>query len=482
MLKFRDPVRFPEIQSAALTSLSFVVLLLCGRRLESVVDLVAASASLLLFLLLAVRLRQLLSTRAHRRTLSSIEQQLNQLPESMEAFEQSLFPLNESTRLANSWNRLHRTINEHGAIAVLESRIAERFGGQERENAAGVLNGLGEGIAITDPENRIVTINEALVSLLKLDAEADLKGESMESVLKPLAQFEALSAAVFNPSVLKPITVEFESSTGDGQIYQCARRPRMTQLNRHEGFVWAFRDVTQQKLVEKSREDFVSMATHELRTPLANIRAYAETLAVTDGVDTRQQKAFCNTILSESIRLARFVDELLDITRMQSGSLTLDCIETDLEKLFIEVRDKISGQATAKSQTLQVSLPAKFPKAFIDRDKIVATVVNLLGNAVKYTPEYGTVKLEVANRENELEIAVEDNGIGIANSELSKVFDKFFRSDDDNVRRENGSGLGLSLSQEVVRLHGGDIEVQSELGKGSRFTIRLPLQGGAAVR
>jgi signal transduction histidine kinase len=125
--------------------------------------------------------------------------------------------------------------------------------------------------------------------------------------------------------------------------------------------------------------------------------------------------------------------------------------------------------------TLRCSLPEKLPKLKLDKDKIVATLVNLLGNAAKYTPEGGQVHFKVHPKENVLQIDVEDSGFGISAEELPRIFDKFFRSSDPRVQEQSGSGLGLSLVQEVVRLHGGKISVQSDLNKGTRFTVTLPM-------
>jgi signal transduction histidine kinase len=139
-----------------------------------------------------------------------------------------------------------------------------------------------------------------------------------------------------------------------------------------------------------------------------------------------------------------------------------------------EVLTKIRPQVEEKRLELEVVLPEKFPEPTLDKDKIAAVLVNLLGNSVKYTPSGGRVEFRVNFTDQEIEISVADTGVGIAENELSKVFDKFFRSDDPRVQEQTGTGLGLALAQEVVRLHGGRIEVESELNKGSTFTVLLP--------
>jgi two-component system phosphate regulon sensor histidine kinase PhoR len=244
---------------------------------------------------------------------------------------------------------------------------------------------------------------------------------------------------------------------------------------KQETHVWMIRDVTQQKLAEEMRDQFVDTATHELRTPLANIKAYAETLALADVIDIEQQKQFLNTINSEATRLARFVDDLLSVSSMELGSLSLNKQVTDLTRMLNEVLAKVRPQMTEKGLTFEVAFPEKMPEPELDKDKISAVLVNLLGNAVKYTPEQGTVIFRVNITDKQIELSIEDTGVGIAADELPKVFEKFFRSQDPRVQEQTGTGLGLALAHEVVRLHGGNIEIESEINKGSTFTVLLPL-------
>jgi two-component system phosphate regulon sensor histidine kinase PhoR len=263
---------------------------------------------------------------------------------------------------------------------------------------------------------------------------------------------------------------------GQRCVIRVARHPIcIVGGGKQEAHVWTARDVTQQKLAEEMRDQFVDTATHELRTPLANIKAYAETLALADVIDVEQQKQFLNTINSEATRLARFVDDLLSVSSMELGSLSLNKQVTDLGRMLNEVLSKIRPQVAEKQLTLEVLLPEKLPEPVLDKDKVATVLVNLLGNAVKYTPAGGRITFRVHATDQQLEIDVEDTGVGIAEDEVAKVFDKFFRSGDPRVQEQTGTGLGLALAQEVVRLHGGRISVDSELNKGSTFTVLLPL-------
>jgi two-component system phosphate regulon sensor histidine kinase PhoR len=271
------------------------------------------------------------------------------------------------------------------------------------------------------------------------------------------------------------VTELTREENGQRRVARVARHP-ICFVNgpKKEAHVWSIRDVTQQKLAEEMRDQFVDTATHELRTPLANIKAYAETLALTEMIDIEQQKQFLNTINSEASRLARFVDDLLSVSSMELGSLSLNKTVTDLGRMLNEVVVKVRPQIDEKGQTFETKFPEKLPEPELDKDKIAAVLVNLLGNAVKYTPEGGRVALRVNVTDHQIEMSIEDTGVGIAEDELPKVFDKFFRSQDPRVQQETGTGLGLALAQEVVRLHGGQITVESELNKGSTFSVILP--------
>jgi two-component system phosphate regulon sensor histidine kinase PhoR len=287
-----------------------------------------------------------------------------------------------------------------------------------------------------------------------------------------LAESDAMfSAENRDRAVVTELTRE---ENGQRRVARVARHPICFVNGAKEAHVWSMRDVTQQKLAEEMRDQFVDTATHELRTPLANIKAYAETLALTEVIDVEQQKQFLNTINSEATRLARFVDDLLSVSSMELGSLSLNKQVTDFARMLNEVVAKVRPQIEEKKQTFEIVFPEKLPEPELDKDKIASLLVNLLGNAVKYTPPGGRVTFRVNVTDHQIEMSVEDTGVGIAEDELPKVFDKFFRSPDPRVQEQTGTGIGLALAQEVVRLHGGQITVESELNKGSTFSVLLP--------
>jgi two-component system phosphate regulon sensor histidine kinase PhoR len=341
-----------------------------------------------------------------------------------------------------------------------------------------ILNSLPDGVAVTDEQGCITFSNKALIALLGMRASSEtLCGRKMVECL-PLEAAGASADQLVDPNLRKrPVVVEMGRSGDMSQgVLRVARLPLcFSQGDSSEGHVWSIRDVTQQKRADEMRDQFVNAATHELRTPMANIKAFAEALSLSEMMEIEQQKEFCNTINEEVTRLARFVDDLLHLSRMEVGSTSLKQQVTDMERLLRETIKSIRPQMEQKRIAFEVQLPEKLPELVLDKDKIAVALVNLLGNAAKYTPEDGRVCLHVELTDNAMQIDVEDTGIGISLEELPKITEKFFRSSDPKVHDQTGSGLGLSLANEIVRLHGGKLTVHSELNKGSKFTMILPM-------
>lgn len=386
-------------------------------------------------------------------------------------------PLNSGVVLG--WNRLAESIestHEETQGDSLQSRLAKVRAEQSQNEMAQILQNLNEGIVLTDLEGRVTFANRAIAALLDAEAaESPLEGTLVEERLLEEMPDLANCPLFDAESSHRAVVAEGHCQDGEnGRIVRVSRQPIVGDSQR--GLVWTLRDVTQQKLADKMRDQFIDTATHELRTPLTNIKAYAEMLASSRNIDVEQQKEFCNIINSEVTRLARFVDDLLSISSMEVGSLAAERQKVDTERLFDEVIAKVKPMMEQKNIQFEVRLPEKMQDLVLDKEKMMAVVVNLLGNAAKYTPESGHVALKVKIEDEHLQIAVEDTGVGISEEELPKVFDKFFRSSDSRVQDVTGTGLGLSLALEVVRMHGGEIDVESTLEKGSTFTVKIPVE------
>lgn len=414
-----------------------------------------------------------------RRTLRPISKIESQLCEFAAAAADAPLQVKQTegaSAIGAGWNRLLSQLGQRATQPALESRLGHVLEGFRQRKSDQILNTLPDGIAVTDADGRITFANQALRALL---------GSEEAPLGKTLADCLELDAAahpehpLLDPELLLRDVVAELSRSGDSSqgVLRVARSPvRGGDAAKGQGHVWSVRDITQQKLADQMRNQFVYSATHELRTPLSNIKAYAETLALSDVLSVEQQKEFCNIINNEATRLARLIDDLLSISRMQSGSMTLERRVTETERLLRETVENVRPQMMQKQITLDAHLPDKLPELIVDKDKIAVALVNLLGNAAKYTPHGGRVTMTVEVRNQQLLVHVEDTGIGISVEDLPKLFDKFYRSNDPRVQEITGSGLGLSLTHEIIRLHGGKLTVQSELDKGSKFTMTLPVK------
>jgi len=411
--------------------------------------------------------------------VASIEQKLRKVAEAPAGSELPLEHLPARDAATLGWNRLVDLVlllQQDSGKEDLSSRLAKAVAARKQDSLSDILQTLPDGIAVTDMEGRMTFANRALAALLGTEPtgddlnDIDLQGQLLQEMpsLKETSLFDPQSAN-------RPAVSELQSEGEDpGRVLRVARQP--LQGENFQGQVWTLRDITQQKLAEKMREQFIDTATHELRTPLSNIKAYAETLATCENIDIEEQKEFCNIINSETSRLARFVDDLLSISSMEVGSLSADRQKVETSRLFDEVEAKVLPMMQQKNITFEARLPEKMPELQLDKEKMVAVLVNLLGNAAKYTADGGHVAMKVKIEEGQLHIAIEDSGVGIAEEELPLVFEKFFRSSDSRVQAEIGSGLGLSLAREVIRMHGGDLTVESQLDRGSTFLAVIPVE------
>lgn len=382
----------------------------------------------------------------------------------------------QENTVSEIWNRTSTPESDIALADILERRIADSSGERDVVCWRGAFESLPDGVILSTMDDVVIELNRAAAALLDVPAVEEARTKPLTTLMGRVA-LHGLKAVVDRRSQGATSFVRElrrGKKTADG-VFRICCSPLIDGHGMESGLVWTLRDVTQQKLAEEMRDQFVFTATHELRTPLANLKACAETLVLEEGIDIEQQKDFCNAIQAEASRLARFVDELLDISQMEGGAMTVSRHETDLERMLQEVTDHVGSQIRLKQQELEVVVPPKLPKLEADKDKLCAALINILGNACKYTPDGGSIRLEVEAAPEEIRIHVQDSGFGIAEAELPRIFDKFFRSDDDRVRGVTGSGLGLALANEVTRLHGGTLSVHSELNRGSRFSMTLPV-------
>ncbi|MEO0631966.1 MAG: PAS domain-containing sensor histidine kinase, partial [Planctomycetota bacterium] len=361
---------------------------------------------------------------------------------------------------ARSWNRLVDQLSGTASSTGLERR-----GGDPADS---VIDSLADGVIVVDINLEIVCTNPAAVALLARESEPKVGMQLDELQPEELAQF-ALS--VFEGGPVRRETVECGTEESPQVI-----RVRVGRIaGSRERVIITLVDITRQTVAESSRGGFLARATHELRAPLTNIKLYAEQ-AIEEGDDDPQlRQEALNVIGREVLRLERTVGDLLRVSELESGALQGTRTEIRIDDMLDEVREAFVAAAEAKSIGLTLDAPPKLPTLHGDRDHIEVVIQNLVGNAIKYTPEGGSVLLKADADEFEFTLEVIDDGIGIAPDEAPMVFETFFRSDDARVHDVEGSGLGLALARQLARQHGGDVTLESELNRGSTFTLRIPV-------
>lgn len=378
---------------------------------------------------------------------------------------------------AGAWNtivaRLQRLDDEdvasRAAMALSSAAVEHRI-------AVSACSAIPIGLIVVDAEMRVQLQNGAGANLLGLSTRSETSA-TLGPNNAPQQLLDAVRGLINGDRVHSTLEVEQDNNGGKGMLRVVARRVPQSNPTL---VVALIEDVTQQRIAQQSREVFVAQATHELRTPLTNIRLYAESMLEDTSTDQSARDQAVNVINRESRRLERIVNDMLSVSEMDSGSYTLHRDDVRTDQLLAEIETDYEAQARDKGITLEFNLPPKLPVLLGERDKLAMAIHNLVGNALKYTPDGGSVTVEVLSDPNQLVISVSDSGIGISEEMLPRVFDRFYRAQDDRVSKTTGSGLGLALAREVVRLHGGEITAESVLNEGSTFKIILPVLAQAA--
>ncbi len=374
---------------------------------------------------------------------------------------------------AKAWNHLLIQADQERRQIALE-KTRELL--QGRRSAGGDLgaafDAMSQGMILVDKKCRAKYANGAAAVLLQVKRE-DIVSAPVSDFIHDPRVLEAVRAAA-NGSALRRTVVEVQRN-GDSGLLRFLVRP----MRREDSAVAMIiiEDITQQRVAEEARNAFVAQATHELRTPLSNIRLYVEAALEEGEKDPAARANSLNIINQETRRLDRMVGDILSVAEIEAGTLKLKVDDVRLDKLFADLQADYAAQAQERQVELSFDLPPKLPVIQADRDKVAVALHNLLGNALKYTPAGGRVAVRVAIGGGQMVVEVSDTGIGINEEDRPRVFEKFYRARDRRVAETTGTGLGLAIAREVIRLHGGDITVQSELDKGSTFTLALPITG-----
>lgn len=387
--------------------------------------------------------------------------------------------------------------DELGQLAVAVNNLsvrveeAQEASEAERRRLDSVLAHMTDGVIATDRRGNVIIINETALDMLNTRNE-DVIGLSILKLLNIVKDYTLRDLLENQEELL----LDFSQQSDHDLIL----RVDFSLIQRETGFisglVAVLHDVTEQQKNERERREFVSNVSHELRTPLTSMRSYIE--ALNDGAwkDPEIAPQFLKVTQEETDRMIRMINDLLSLSRMDSGTSKIELETINLNEFFNYILDrfdmmfKTDNEAAGSDNNRVQPLPSSRKKHYVikreitkrdlwvevDQDKFMQVIDNIMNNAIKYSPDGGTITARLVETHNHVILSITDQGLGIPRKDISKVFDRFYRVDKARSRQQGGTGLGLAISKEVVEALGGRIWVDSQEGKGSTFSISLPYE------
>ena len=368
---------------------------------------------------------------------------------------------------------LPQTRDEMGDLIRAFNDMMEQLAGQlatvteQQRQFASVLEIMADGVLITDDRGLVNLINPAAMRLLRTNKETAL-GRSFAEVVRHHQLIELWQECRLERRE-KVEAVEI----GRELFVQAVVTPYQEKGAR--GYLVILQDLTAVRRLQTIRRDFVSNISHELRTPLASLRAVIETLL--DGAleDPPAAQRFLDRAGQEVDVLTQMVEELLELSRIESGQVPLRLAPTAIADLVLVPLERLSSQAQRADVELILDLPSPLPQVLADAERVQQVVTNLLHNAIKFTPPHGKVIIRAIDQRQEILVSVQDTGIGIPAEDLPRIFERFYKSDRARTRSRGGTGLGLAICRHLIRAHNGRIWVKSQEGNGSTFFFSLPV-------
>jgi len=336
----------------------------------------------------------------------------------------------------------------------------------EKNKIEAIIQNMTDGVIAFDTKGKIIHINSTARKMLEIEKIEKYKFDRLFSELEANIKIGDLLYLDNNRFCEREITKDDLTLKINFVVYDNERK-------KTDGVLAVLHDVTKQQRLEMSRREFVANVSHELKTPLTTVKSHAETLLDVIG-DNKTAETFTNTILNETDRMTRLVKDLLLISSLE-GKMVLNRSTFSLKAMINDVVSTMTLVANEKGHRLNFEAVAAIPDFYGDRDKLEQVLYNVISNAIKYTPNGGKISIKAGSLYSDFFVEVSDNGIGIPEKDLDRIFERFYRVDKARSRELGGTGLGLSISKSIIDAHGGSIKVTSEKGKGTKVVIFLPV-------
>ncbi|CAM2841066.1 two-component sensor histidine kinase (YycG) [Dellaglioa algida] len=417
-----------------------------------------------LFAAILVLLITIVISRAITRPIDEMKKQTIRISRGDYSGKVRVYSNDELGQLADAVNNLSVRVEE-----------AQESSEAERRRLDSVLSHMTDGVIATDRRGNVIIMNEAASTLLDQN-EDDSIGKSILDILDLRNQYTLRDLLENQDEIMIDLSdVEHE------QILNAYFSLIQRESGFISGLVCVLHDVTEQQKIERERESFVSNVSHELRTPLTSMKSYIE--ALNDGAwkDPEVAPGFLKVTQNETERMMRMINDLLNLSRMDSGTSKLELELVNLNELFGYVLDRFdmminTDDGTGKKYTIKRDFTKRDLWVELDTDKIVQVIDNIMNNAIKYSPDGGEITCRLLETHKHVILSISDEGLGVPKKDLTHIFDRFFRVDKARSRAQGGTGLGLAISKEVIEMHKGKIWLDSSEGKGSTFYISLPYE------
>ena len=353
------------------------------------------------------------------------------------------------------------------AFNIMTNELKENLNevNRQKKQIETILLHMTDGIIAFDMEGNIMHINPAATEFLKLSSKENT--------------FEKIFTKI-NIDINLEKTIYLENWTSSEQRVQVEEKflnlffaSFKDEHERPLGIIVVIQDITEHVKLDNMRKEFVADVSHELKTPITSIMGYAETLLEGE-YDKETQDKFLNVIASEAKRMAKLVSDLLTLSRYDNKRAKREVSEFDLGDLVKKCQEKVQLEINKKHQQVECFVTANVPPVKADKDGIERVVLNIMTNSIKYTPDNGIIKIYVGFVYNDAYIKIIDNGIGIPEEDLKRIYERFYRVDKARTREMGGTGLGLSIAKEILEQNNGSIDIKSKVGEGTEVVIRIP--------